>query len=68
MKGDRKYIVLLACVFILLVLIEYYSPKPVNWKPTFSKKDKIAYGDYVVFDYLSDIFPGKEIKTATRGL
>ncbi len=68
MKGDRKYIVLLACVFILLVLVEYYSPKPVDWKPTFSKKDKIAYGDYVIFDYLSDIFPGKEIKTATRGL
>ena len=68
MKGDRKYFILLACVFILLVVVEYNSPKPVNWKPTFSKKDKIAYGDYVVFDYLTDIFPGKKIKTTTKGL
>jgi hypothetical protein len=68
MKGDRKYMFFLAAIFILLVLVEYYSPKPVNWKPTFSKKDKIAYGDYVVFDYLSDIFPGKQIKTVNKAL
>ncbi|HXP49053.1 MAG TPA: DUF4350 domain-containing protein [Bacteroidia bacterium] len=68
MKAERKYIFLLVTIFILLVVVEYNQPKPVDWEPTFSKKDKIPYGNFVVYDYLSDIFPGKKIVTADKGL
>ena len=67
-KNERKYLVFFAGLFILLVAIEYNSPRPVNWNATFSKKDKIPYGGYVLFDCLSDIFPNKNIITADRGL
>lgn len=59
MKKEWKYIALLAGIFIILVLVELNKPKPIDWRPTFSKKDKIPYGNYVLADMISDIFgPG----------
>jgi len=67
-KGERRYIIFLVCIFIALIAIEYNAPQPVNWRPTFSKNDKIPYGSYVLYDYLEDIFPGKRITPAERDL
>jgi hypothetical protein len=59
MKKEWKYIALLAGIFIILVVVEINKPKPIDWRPTFSKKDKIPYGNYVLADMISDIFgPG----------
>jgi hypothetical protein len=66
LKSDRKYIVLLVLAFVAFVLVEYNAPKPVNWSPTYSKKDKIPYGGYVVHDFLPDLFPGKRIIESNR--
>lgn len=65
MKGDRKYIVILSLVFLAFILIEYYQPQPVDWRPSFSKSDKIPYGDYIIYDFLPDIFPGKNVSVTT---
>jgi hypothetical protein len=62
LKADWKYGVLLIIIFTVCVVAEYYSPQPINWNRTFSKKDKIPYGSFIVYDYLSDIFPGKNVK------
>lgn len=64
MKSDRKYYILLAIAFIVFVVVEYNAPKPVNWIPSYSKKDKIPYGGYVIYDFLTDLFPGKNITEA----
>jgi hypothetical protein len=56
MKKEWKYIALLAGVFIILVLVEVNKPKPVDWTPSFSKADKIPYGNYVLADMIKDIF------------
>jgi hypothetical protein len=37
------------------VALEYYRPKPLNWSPTLSNKDKIPYGTYVVYDALPQV-------------
>ena len=49
-------------LFILLVIAEYSKPKPIDWSQTFSKDDKIPYGNKVMFDLLDDIFPGQEVE------
>ena len=52
--------------FILLgfyLLAQYKKPKPINWAPTFSKKDKIPYGSLVIFNRLNDLFPNSSIRT-----
>ena len=37
------------------VALEYYRPKPLDWSPTLSSKDKIPYGTYVVYDALPQV-------------
>lgn len=60
MRIDKKYI-LLAVLFTGLILFEYFAPKEPDWSYSFSKDDKIPFGNYIVYDLLTDIFPGKEI-------
>ncbi|MCF6242290.1 MAG: hypothetical protein L3J74_13200 [Bacteroidales bacterium] len=51
-----------------LVVFEYFSPKEPDWTPSFSKEDKIPFGDYVVYQLLPDIFPKSNIKINTGSI
>jgi uncharacterized protein DUF4350 len=66
LKKDRKYIAAFIFAFALLVFVEYIAPRPINWNPTFSKKDKIPYGDFALYDFLSDIFPNQKVTTIEK--
>jgi hypothetical protein len=61
MSDQKKYGILLALLFTILVLVEYFTPKPINWERTFSNKDKIPYGTYLLYELLPDIFPDQDI-------
>jgi hypothetical protein len=61
MKGYRRYIALIVLLFGSLILLEYFRPKPVDWTPSFSQKDKIPYGTYALYELLPGMFPGKEV-------
>ncbi|GAB3204594.1 hypothetical protein ABID22_002512 [Pontibacter aydingkolensis] len=60
MKGYRRYIALIVLLFGALVLLEYFRPQPVDWTHTYSRKDKIPFGTYALYDLLPGIFPGKK--------
>jgi hypothetical protein len=62
MSGYRKYIFLLGLLFGFLVLVEYYRPKPINWEQTFSNKDKIPYGTYILYQMLPALFKNADIR------
>lgn len=66
MKKDLKYLILLIFTIAVVVLIEVNKPKPINWSPSYSRNDKIPFGNYVLYEMLPDIFPGQEIKTNYR--
>jgi hypothetical protein len=57
LSKNKTYIALVVICLALLGIVEYIMPKPVNWKRTYSKDDKIPYGSYVVRDLLPQIFP-----------
>jgi hypothetical protein len=61
MSGYRKYALCLGVLFAALVLIEYNRPKPIDWSQTFSNKDKIPYGTYVLYELLPDLFRGQPL-------
>lgn len=67
MHIDKKYI-LLAILFTGLILFEYFAPKEPDWSYSFSKDDKIPFGDYIIYDLLTDIFPDKEILNNEKSL
>ncbi|HEX8378329.1 MAG TPA: DUF4350 domain-containing protein [Pedobacter sp.] len=60
---DLKIYSLIAFVFLCFYLVaQYNKPKPVSWKPTFSKKDKIPYGSFILFNRLNDLFPNSVVR------
>ncbi len=55
MTTFRWYLLGLLLLFGGYVALEYYRPKPLDWSPTLSNKDKIPYGTYVVYDVLPQV-------------
>ncbi len=42
--------------------LEYTKPKPIDWTPTYSSKDKIPLGTYILSKEISRLFPDKNLK------
>jgi hypothetical protein len=61
MSGYRRYAIGLGMLFAALVLIEYHRPQATDWSQTFSNRDKIPYGTYVLYELLPDIFRGQPL-------
>ncbi len=55
MTTFRWYLLGLLALFGAYVALEYYRPKPLDWSPTLSSKDKIPYGTYALFDGLPQV-------------
>ncbi|AHM60625.1 hypothetical protein D770_11840 [Flammeovirgaceae bacterium 311] len=51
---SRRRILILAGVVLLFVVIEMLMPRPLNWTPTYSHRDKNPYGAYA----LAQLLPG----------
>lgn len=63
MRKNLKYIALLAGCLILLISARLLTPRPVDWSPSFSRRDAIPYGCHILREILSDLFPGRVIST-----
>ncbi|RDV14198.1 DUF4350 domain-containing protein [Pontibacter diazotrophicus] len=63
MKGYRRYIALIVVLFGALVMLDYFRPKPVDWSQTFSRKDKIPYGTYALYELLPEMFEGEPVQS-----
>lgn len=62
-KGNKKYIIVLVLCFLALILLKIYSPKPIDWSLSYSKKDKIPYGTKALYDAITDIYSSIIIST-----
>lgn len=63
MSGLRKYLIIGSLFIIGYLLIQYFKPKPTNWKTTYLSEDKIPFGTYILRQRIEDIFPGAKVKT-----
>ena len=61
-KAHIKYIIILIAGIALFVVAEMTMQRPIDWRKTFKKDDKIPYGTFVLYDVLPDIFPNSEIE------
>jgi hypothetical protein len=64
-KGNRKYFFILGLCFVALILLQLLTPKPINWNPTYLKKDKIPFGTSALFEMLPEVFPGQAVNIQT---
>ncbi len=60
-KTLKIYIALLVLVIVVIVVIDGNRPKPVDWSPTYSLKDKIPYGMFVLDHEIGALLKGKKI-------
>lgn len=65
MRKEKLLYIILGVLFITYVVVEYYSPKPLDWSVTFSQNDKNPYGGYILYDRLDDFFSEKAISFQT---
>ena len=50
-------------VIVLLILVELFTPKPIDWTRNFNQNDKKPFGSFLVMDLLrSELFPNREIE------
>lgn len=63
MKGERKYIAILGLLAIVLVCVQLFAPKPLNWIPNYLPKDKDPFGAFVTHTVFSDFF-GEPVNTS----
>ncbi len=66
MKNLRsKYFWFLTLTIVGYGLFEYYRPKPIDWSPSYSNKDKIPFGTQALYELLPDIF-GRQLVESLR--
>ncbi len=61
MKPEHRYAAYLVGALLLLVLVEYLTPQPIDWSFTLEQRDKSPYGTYVLDAVLEDAFPGQTV-------
>lgn len=64
-KTFKIYIVFLVLVIIGIVFLDANAPKPINWSPTYSTKDKIPLGLYVFDKESATLFKNQKIQKVT---
>lgn len=68
---DKKKVLLygfISIAIVVLLLIEIFKEKPVDWNYSFENSDKIPFGCYILYHMLDDIFPGESIVESKQGL
>lgn len=55
-------------VFLFLMilgygLVEYYRPKPLNWRDSYSNKDHIPFGTKALFELLPEMIGNKKVES-----
>src|SRR5690606_21563529 len=56
MNKNIKYFIPLIVVVLLWIIIKIITPKPIDWSDSFSRKDKIPFGGYILYELLPGMF------------
>lgn len=63
-----KYLLFLACIFVLFLLVQSSAPQRVDWTASYTKTDKRPYGTYLVHKLLPQIFPKANIQSSYQSI
>lgn len=59
----NRYWIILFLMILGYGLFEYYRPKPLDWRSTYSNKDKIPFGTEVLFKLLPEMIGNKKVES-----
>ncbi len=55
-KGNKKFIYIFCGIFALVIAVQYFLPKPINWTRTYLSKDKSPFGCFAIYNLLEDVY------------
>ncbi len=58
-KTNLKFLIPITITIVLLTIIKIAEPEEIDWAQSFSRKDKIPYGGYIIYDLAQSLFPDK---------
>lgn len=61
-KTLKIYIGIVVLLLVSIVVINIYSPKPINWTPTYDTKDKNPFGLYIFDHEISGLLKDNKIQ------
>jgi hypothetical protein len=59
----NRYWIFLFLIVLSYGLLEYYRPKPIDWRESYSNKDKIPFGAEVIYDLLPELLGGQKVES-----
>ncbi len=62
-KNNKLLIFGIVATFTLYIAVLVLTPSPIDWNYSFSKKDKIPFGNSILFTELEQLYPKNQIKT-----
>ncbi len=68
MRKNIKFLIPLFVTLFLLIILKSIQPEAINWEESYTSKDKIPFGCYVIHDLLGEIFPGSGVNIKTADL
>ena len=60
-RNLKFYIAIIVVLIVIIITIDSSKPKPVNWEPTYSIKDKIPFGLYILNEEIPTMFQDQKI-------
>jgi hypothetical protein len=66
-KNNRSYLIVIATLFVGLIALNHYAPKPIDWTETYNINGKSPYSCYILNDLVSAIFPKQTIENSYDG-
>jgi len=61
-KTLKIYTALLILLIAGVAVVEFSTPRPVNWNKTYDERDKIPYGTFVFYNELKSLFPESKVQ------
>jgi hypothetical protein len=55
-------LIILGATIILFFVVSLMRPEPVDWSMSFSKRDTIPFGCYILYSLLPDLFPRQQVQ------
>ncbi len=61
-RTNRIYLIVPVLLFVALIALEHYSPKPVDWTENYNIQGKSPYSCFVLNEMFKSIFPEQTIE------
>ncbi len=62
MRENKFTIGIIVLLLGIYLIVDLNQPKPIDWKVTYSREDKIPYGTFVLREELEELFPDRKVR------